>query len=45
MTRHGPGGASHGDAVIVSKDDYDANRLVYDVTDGHIVILQARDHY
>lgn len=23
----------------------DANRLVYLVTDSHIVILQARDHY
>ena len=23
----------------------DANRLVYYVTDDHIVILQARDHY
>lgn len=23
----------------------DANRLVYYVTDAHIVILQARDHY
>ena len=23
----------------------DANRLVYFVTDDHIVILQARDHY
>jgi toxin YoeB len=23
----------------------DANRLVYYVTDNHIVILQARDHY
>ncbi|WP_375384293.1 Txe/YoeB family addiction module toxin [uncultured Microbacterium sp.] len=23
----------------------DKNRLVYYVTDGHVIILQARDHY